>query len=221
MGFVMSFTKNLIGGLAAMSVMVGAASATPITIAGQTFDDANLADFAGLSAGTSSTYDLDGGPDLSFSDALTDGDINTGGRCVTDAGAPGCSFAVFFDGGIENQGGDDLQIFGIGVGQAGVEVFDVVINGVRVSGLELVNTGMNTLGFAISSLSLDLADFGVAAGDVVNAVSIIVSSVTNPEEFSEFVSLNDAIATPIPAAFLIFLGGAAGLFGASRKKKTA
>lgn len=220
MGLVMSILKNLIGGLAAAGVMIGAASAATVTLAGETFDESRLADSAFLGTGTFDSFDLANGTVPSINDAFTDGDLNTGGRCDF-AGNPGCSFAVVFDGGIANQAGDDLRIFGIGVGTPGSELFDVIINGSRINNLQLSATGETLAGFAVSALSLDLEDFGIAFGDVIDSISIIVNSNTNPEEFAEFVSLNESLATPIPAAFLIFLGGAAGLFGASRKKQKA
>jgi len=208
----MRFVSKVAAMIAGAISLAGAANAAPVNINGIWFDDErDFATSVEVSTGELATF---GG--ASSLDAGVGADLTDGVRCATEA----CSFIVEFDNAIVNQAGDDFVIFGLGTGSV-AELFDIAVPGVRLTNFSLVDTGTTVGNFALTALRLDLSDFGIALGDAVSRIKIIVNPGTNAEEFVAFASLNEAIATPLPAGFLIFLGGAAGLFGASRKKKTA
>lgn len=224
MGFVMLVKNRSVLAIAFSAVMLlaGQAQATPITFAGYNFDSDDIADGVQGVDGDLRTYDVRRDPVFNLSpsaselDASIGATANTGVTCVD---SNGCVFDILFDGGAANGAGDDILLAGLG-GMS--ELFDVVINGVTLTGQQLSNTGDLVNGFNLKILTLDLSDFGVNFGDIINSVRIVVSPGVDPEEFSLAAALNgNDVAVPLPAGFLIFLGGAAGLFGASRKKKTA
>ena len=223
----MKLSKSLVAAsVASAAVMFGAASAAPVTFGTITTDDSNFADSVALVSGGSELVAIDG---------------EAGGNANATVGRDGpnldiircqagiaCSFDVFFDGGVQNQAGDDIAIFGLGGDGSIPEEFSLTINGVTLSNLELVQTGVilgtdiRPQGYNIKQLVVDLSSFGLAVGESINSIRVAVAAGVDSEEFAAFASLNDdTVVTPLPAAFLMFLGGAAGLAGAGRKKKKA
>ena len=212
MGSPMSILSKFVAVVAGAAIATGAANAAPVSINGVWFDSER--DFAtSVDVSTGELGTIGGASSLA---GAVGADLSQGVRCSTDA----CSFVVEFDNPIENTDGDDFVIYGLGTGSI-PELFDIAVPGMRLTNFSLEDTGQTVGNFALTSLSLDLSDFGIALGETISRIKIIVNPGTNPEEFVAFASLNEAIATPLPAGFLIFLGGAAGLFGASRKKNTA
>ncbi len=220
------FKKGLIGATVSLAVMFGVAAAAPITFGTVTTDVANYADRVSLVSGSSQLFEIDG---------LANGNANsTVGRegpnldVIACRGDMGCSFDIFFNGGVENQAGDDLAIFGLGGDGTIAETFSLIINGITVSGLELVQsnvvvgTDLRPEGYNIKQLLINLDLFNLALSETITGIRVVVDGGVNPEEFAAFASLNAEYSEiPLPAAFLFFLSGAAGLLGASRKKKRA
>ncbi len=220
------FKKGLIGATVSLATLFGVAAAAPVTFGTITTDVANYADRVALVSGSAELIEIDG---------LANGNANsTVGRegpnldIVTCRGMA-CSFDVFFDGGIENQAGADLAIFGLGGDGTIAETFSLVINDITITGLELVQsnvivgTNLRSQGYNIKQLLIDLDLFNVVISERITSIRVVIADGVNAEEFAAFASLNSSeySEVPIPAAFLIFLSGAAGLFGTSRKQKRA
>ncbi len=211
-GIVMKAFWKFAGGLVGAVSMFTTAQAATVTIDGVPLSEAN--DFAtGIEVTSGNLTTFGGASDITS--AIQGANLEDGVRCADEAG---CSFKITFDQGVGNWEGVDFAIYGVGIGAPGSEVFDLAMNGVRLSNLSLQDTGETVGRFGLSALYVDLSDLGVEFGAVVNTIKIIVNPGTNPEEFAAFAALNEAVPVPLPAGFLLFLGGAAGLFGASRKK---
>ena len=194
-------------------VLFGFANAAIVTVGGHNVYEENFADSVVEKSGTLKMFDV-GGTGVSTYDEAIGGSAGDGVSCATD----GCSFEVNFSGGIENQGGNDLIIFGLGVGAGTPELFDIEYNGVRISDFGMTGTGFFENGFEISYLEIDLSIFGVALNDIVSKLEIIVNPGMNSEEFSLFASMND-VAVPLPAAVWLFGSVlAAGGFAGRRKR---
>lgn len=209
----MSALKNITAGIVGSLALFGFANAAMVSIAGHNVYEENFADSAVEKTGTLLTYDIGGATPTA--DEAVGGDMGDGVRC--DVG--GCSFMVGFSGGIINEAGNDLIIFGLGGG--GPELFDIAYNGVRLTDMQMVGTGMFEGAFEIFYLELNLDALGVAVGDVISEIKIIVNNGSSTEEFALFASMND-VAVPLPAAVWLF--GSALAFGGGmvrRKKKAA
>ncbi|WP_428406949.1 hypothetical protein [Hyphococcus sp.] len=196
--------------------LAGAANAATIEIAGQVYDEAAGADGITVTSGTVGSFDLSGGG-ASVNEAIGGGAAD-GVSCSSD----GCSFLVNFDNAIVNQDGDDLVLYGLGVGSI-AEYFNVSYNGVELEDLAMTATGSFLNNFQISHLYLDLSDLGVALGDALTSFQITVKRGINTEEFVAAVSLNDedVLVNPIPAAAWLFGSALIGGGYLSRKRKKA
>ncbi|GJL92361.1 hypothetical protein [Hyphococcus sp.] len=217
----MNFNKLFaIAASAALSTFA-AAHAAAVSLGGYSLDDSNFATGAELVTGGGKIFQ-DGGANMAFtdqefSDALSGSNTRDGFTCMESL----CTFNVLFDDGIVNQEGDDLVLFGLGA--TDVESFQLKINGIAISELNLVDTGQLVAGtaYALVALAIDLNDFGIALGDSIYKLRIALNNPSsNKEDFVAFASLNtgETLVNPIPASFILFLFGGAGLFGVSRKK---
>jgi hypothetical protein len=206
---------SIAGALAALAFgAAGVANAAPVTIAGATYDEEDAADDVTVWSGQVGYYNLAGGP-MSVDEAIG-GSASDGVYCVNGA----CSFLVGFEGGVENQEGADIAIYGLGTGNP--EYFDLAYNGVRLSDLTLTATGSYVGRYQLSVLFFDLSDFGVAIGQTVNAFKVIVNAGNDSEEFAAFFSLNsdeDVLVNPIPAAAWLFGSALLGGGFVARKRK--
>ncbi len=205
----MKMYKKIAAGLVGSIVLLGTSHAAMVTIAGHNVNDQNYASSVTEKTGSVYVYDV-GNTGVTSADEAAGGSIKDGISCATD----GCSFEVNFNGGIRNEAGNDVALFGVGVG-GGTEKFDLKINGNVISGLSLNDSGVVfDVIYGITYLEIDLSAFGVLANDVVSKIEVMVNPSVNAEEFSLFVNMND-VAVPLPAAVWLFgsvlaIGGAAG-----------
>ncbi|MEZ5894188.1 MAG: hypothetical protein R3C58_13725 [Parvularculaceae bacterium] len=221
---------KILGIGASAALLFAAAEAAPITLGGYDVDTDNFATSAELTYGGGRIFQ-EGGPGAltptSLSDSLSGSNARDGLLCELYS----CGFQVFFADGIQNQVGDDLVLYGLGDSKN--EFFNLLINGVKLYDLELVDTGELIAGtsFALVALAIDLSDFGLALGDSITSIRISMMSATaDKEEFSAFASLNSqsgfstlvvdekTLVNPLPASFILFLCGGAGILGAARRK---
>ena len=210
----MSVLKKITPVIVGSFALFGFANAAMVTVGGHDVYEENFANGVVETSGSTELFDV-AGPGVTTGNEAIGGSVRDGVRCATS----GCSFEVHFAGGVENQAGNDIALFGVGVGPAGLEDFDIKINGVLVSGLALVGTGISfdTI-YEISYLEIDLDAFGVLANGVISKIEIIVNTGMNSEEFALAASLND-VAVPLPAAVWLFGSVlAAGGFAGRRKR---
>lgn len=230
-------TKKLITagitGIAAMALaaITGSANAATITVAGQSFDETAFADTVNATDGTNRLFGAGGSTaPTDLNDALSGSNLQTGANCTSAT----CAYeALFTDNSVVNEAGDDLIIFGLG-DPAGAEIFSISINGTTIGGFDAAATGELVEGtsFDLASVSIDLSDFGIGLGETVSSVLFSYTNATGgSEEFLAFAAINNAVngpvviddpdtpEVPLPAAFYIFAAGAAGLYGAGRKKR--
>ena len=206
--------KSLAFSIAAAFGLASAANAATVEIAGQSYEEAAFADSVTVRSGEIETYDV-GATGVSDASGAISGSAADGIRCASD----GCSFLVQFDGGVENQAGADLAIYTLGV--TSFELFDIAVPGSRLFDLSAVGTGQFVEKWEIGVILLDLSDLGLALGESLLQLKIIVNRGISSEEFASIVSLNEGevFVNPIPAAAWLF--GSALLAGgaATRKRK--
>lgn len=205
-------------------------NASPITIAGFTFSAGELAfaDDAYLVSGTVryTCATAAAGPAGSIAEALAGHDLE---RCVNNnTGDSGIVEAVFLDNSIENAPGVDLVIFELSGGlPAGTpdprENFGVSIE--LPAGFspfayfDPVATGTNSCGdptlcLDTFAVEIDLSDFGVAPGTLVDRVRLHIFDVglgTKSGDIAALGALNSGAAIPEPSTGLLLLGGLAAL----------
>ncbi|MEL6360691.1 MAG: hypothetical protein AAFR21_06360 [Pseudomonadota bacterium] len=202
----------------ASAFTMGVAHASPVTVAGVNYQTTDFASSLDVRTGDVDAFDITGAS--TDTNSALGWSANDGVKCASETG--GCSFIINFANPIENQAGDDLVILGLG-GTGSNEKFDLAYMGTRLTDLNLVDTGTFAGKFNIKSLSIDLTDLGVAMGDFVTRIKVIVNAGANREEFVGFASLNDDtdLVTPVPAAAWLFGSAlfAGGFF--KRKRKTA
>ena len=215
--------NRVFAALAAAALSMTAAHAAPVSMGGYNLDSADFATGSEILWGDGRVFQAGAGGYSADATAenlntvLSGPDARDGFVCETNF----CGVNAYFDLGVENVEGDDLVVFGLGAGAN--EVFDLTINGTRISGLSLVDTGELIAGTSqvLTALSIDLSDWGVDLGEKIYSIRVIVTDITaNKEEFVAFAALTaeGAIENPLPAASILFLCGGAGLFGAARKK---
>jgi hypothetical protein len=209
---------SIAGALAALAFgAAGVANAAPVTIAGATYDSAAAADGVTVLSGSIQLYDI-ASTGVTTANGAIGGSVGDGLRCAVG----GCSFEVFFEGGVQNQQGSDIVLYGVGVG--GREPFDISYGDVQLSDLVMTGTGSYLNRYQISALYLDLSDLGVAIGAIINTITITVKYGPDSEEFAALYSLNtdeNTLVNPIPAAAWLFgtalLGGG---FVARKRKRS-
>lgn len=205
-------------------------NASPITIAGFTFSAGELAfaDDAYLVSGTirytCATAGV--GPASSVAEALAGSNLE---RCVNNnTGDSGIVEAVFLDNSIENAPGVDLVIFELsGTLPAGTpdprENFGVSVelpDGFSpFTYFDPVATGSNSCGdptlcLDTFAVQIDLSDFGVAPGALVDRVRLHIFDVglgTKSGDIAALGALNSGAPVPEPSTGLLLLGGLAAL----------
>jgi len=213
-------------------ILAGAtvASAAPITIGGFTFSagDAAFADDAFLVSGTIrfTCATAAAGPASSVAEALAGHDLE---RCINNnTGDSGIVEAVFLDNSIENAPGVDLVIFelsgelpvgtpdprenfgvsiGLPAGFTPFTYFDPIATGTN-------SCGDPTLCLDTFAVQIDLSNFGVAPGAVVDRVRLHIFDVglgTKSGDIAALGALNSGAAVPEPSTGLLLLGGLIGL----------
>lgn len=223
-------------GIAIILSGVTPASAAPITIGGFTFSagDAALADDAFLVSGTIrfTCATAAAGPAASVAEALAGPDLE---RCINNnTGDSGIVEAVFVDNSIENASGPDLVIFELsGALPAGTpdprENFGVSVEGpsgfTPFSYFDPIATGTNSCGdptFCLDTfvVQIDLSDFGVSPGALVDRVRLHVFDVglgTKSGDIAALGALNSGAPVPEPATALLLLSGLVGLCMVGRR----
>jgi hypothetical protein len=206
------------------------ANASPITIAGFIFSagEVAFADDAYLVSGTIryTCATAAAGPAGSVAEALAGSDLE---RCVNNnTGDSGIVEAVFLDNSIENAPGVDLIIFelsgelpagtpdprenfGVSIelpaGFSPFTYFDPVATGTN-------SCGNPTLCLDTFAVQIDLSDFGVAPGALVDHVRLHIFDVglgTKSGDIAALGALNSGAAVPEPSTGLLLLGGLAAL----------
>ncbi len=122
------------------------------------------------------------------------------------------------------KGGDGADLLQFGISANTVEFYYMTINGQRLADFSPVDDGNLVLGAnrKLTVLVLDLSKyFGTSISNTIRAIQASVADgAANKAEYAVFAALNEGetLTNPIPASFILFLFGGAGLFGASRKK---
>jgi len=120
--------------------------------------------------------------------------------------------------------GNSAELIQFGINASRVEFYNMTINGQSLSDYSLVDDGELILGTnrKLTVLVLDLSKYwGTSVSNTIRAIrASVADSTANKAEHSIFASLSngETLTNPIPAAFILFLFGGAGLLGASRKK---
>ncbi|MGH0029282.1 MAG: hypothetical protein ACQGVC_05800 [Myxococcota bacterium] len=218
--------------ISAAVVLIAAQSveASPITIGGFTFSEgeAAFADDAFLVSGTIrfTCATAAAGPAGSVAEALAGSNLE---QCVNNnTGNSGVVEAVFLDNSIENASGVDLVIFELsGAMPAGTpdprENFGVSIE--LPTGFspftyfDPIATGTNSCGdptlcLDTFAVEIDLSDFGVESGAVVDRVRLHIFDVglgTKSADIPALGALNSGAPVPEPGTGLLLLGGLAAL----------
>ncbi|MBD2180467.1 PEP-CTERM sorting domain-containing protein [Planktothrix sp. FACHB-1355] len=202
--------KNL---LALCSLLIGlgvANTANAATfVAGYTFDDNAFSDSL---LSFSGDYTISGG---SLEQVLTDSDLTTYAFSFSPDAYVNLGFTDNF---LVNGAGDDLVLFELGI----PDTFEVSLTvGGITNSYTSSNTGFQAAGYNVNALSINLDDFGVAAGgllsNVVVGLGIQTISGTVPS-LAVVGALNSApvggsTSVPEPGSAMAFL--ALGAFGAT------
>lgn len=210
-------------------------NAAPVNIGNLSFDETAFADEVGSVSAPGPdnqffTFTVEGGgfvlndPSF-FEEALTDKDINTGVDC--EPAQPACTIDLLFtDNNVVNGPGNDLLLFEQGF----PEPLNVIING-QTQNLLVANSSSSATenifdanGDPLAMYFMNLDDFGVPLGEMINLVTLELIF-TSPEEFFSadpmlLVALNSS-AVPVPAAVWLFGTALIGLVGFSKRKEAA
>jgi hypothetical protein len=211
-----------------VALLLGSTSAfaAPLSLGGFTFaaGDQAFADDAFLVSGTIrfTCATAGAGPAGSVAEALVGHDLE---RCVNNnTGNSGIVEAVFLDNSVQNAAGVDLVIFELsGQMPAGTsdprENFGVSIEGpsgfTPFSYFDPVATGTNSCGdpslcLDTFAVEIDLSDFGVPQGALVDRVRLHIFDVglgTKSADIAALGALNSAAPVPEPSTGLLVLCG--------------
>ena len=189
--------------LAAAVLALSSFQAGAVTvIGGFSFDDNAFADaLTGANGGFSGNATL--------STAVTDIDPDT----YVYGNTTGAYIELAFtDNNLVNGGGADLVLFEIG----DADTIGLTIGGTTINYTPVSTGSSTTSGFTLNAAAIDLGDFGIAAGALVN--NFRLEMYQNGPDFSLAGALNTAVV-PVPAAVWLFGSGLLGLAGVARRSK--
>jgi PEP-CTERM motif len=160
--------------------------------------------------GSVGTYTFSGG---TLASSLTD----------TDAGTYAFSFSrgASLDLGwtltsVLNGAGTDIDLYELGVDG----VVEVTLNG-TTKAYTLTNTGFSAGGFNLNRASVDLSDFGFAAGAAITAIHLGMDNTGNssfPVPSVSFVAATNIGMVPEPSTYALMALGLAAVAGVARKR---
>jgi hypothetical protein len=176
-------------------------------IGGITFDDNAFADKVPSYSGSWEAWGPGGIGSLTLEEAMTGSNLTTYGTITNNPSA--WAVIKFTDNFIKNGAGADLAVFEIS-GTSNGEPVSITING--------TTNVYNTLyiGYANASVArIDLSDFGIASGALVNTIQANGVAGWDPD-YAVFGAINNA-SVPLPSALLLFAPGLVGLMTLKRK----
>ena len=214
--------KALVASLALLA-LGGVAQAVPISIGSFTFDENASADTVGATTGPIRTFVVEAGGGFnldvfSVDSVLTDNSIDSGVFCDD---AP-CTIELFFtDNAAVNGVGDDLILFE----QGAPETTNVTIGSVERT-LSVFTTQaaiVDAQGALINIYAIELDDFGIAAGGMIDTVLLDLNFPDGDPTFpgsdpTALFALN-SVDAPEPGTFMLFLVGLISLAAAPSRFK--
>lgn len=124
----------------------------------------------------------------------------------------------------DNEDQENAGLLKYGIDVTSQEFYAMTINGRRLSDFSLADEKSLMLGSnrELTALVIDLSKYwGNSISDTVRAIEgAVANRQANKAEFDAFAALSDAetLTNPIPASFILFLCGGAGVIGAARRK---